>query len=136
MAAKAQVTNYRMGTPRKPEQGVRFGVMRFLPRGVKKGDYAKRHYFDVWLPTVAPSRKLLKQYQTGGAAKDAKAWRRYTAAYRREMSKTDARQTILALAEIAKRTPIAVGCYCDLAKQHCHRVLLEDMIRRAADGQF
>jgi hypothetical protein len=38
MPAKAQVTNYRAGSPRKPGEGVRFGVMRFLPRGVKKRD--------------------------------------------------------------------------------------------------
>lgn len=126
-----KVTNYRMGTPRKRGEGLRIGVMRFLPRGVKKQDYAKRNYMDVWLPTVAPSAKLLKQYQTSGAAADDKAWRRYVSAYRREMARTEARQTILALAEIAKRTPIAVGCYCDLSKQHCHRVLLEEMIRTA-----
>lgn len=132
----ARVTNYRMAMPRKPGEGVRFGVTRFLPRGVKKGDYAKQNYFDVWLPTIAPSRKLLKQYQTSGAGTDEKAWRRFVAAYRREMSKTDARQTIRALAEIAKHTPIAVGCYCDLSKQHCHRVPLEEMIRSAVAGEF
>ena len=132
----ARVTHYRMGTPRKRGEGVRFGTTRFLPRGVKRGDYAKRNYFDVWLPTVAPSRKLLKQYQSSSAGTDDKAWRRFVAAYRSEMSATDARQTIRALAEIAKHTPIAVGCYCDLAKQRCHRVPLQDMIRSAAAGEF
>ncbi len=127
--------NYRIGTARKRGEGLRIGVMRFLPRGMKQADYAKRH-FDVWLPSVAPSRKLLKQYQTSGAAGDAAAWKHYTAAYRREMSATNARQTVRALGLIAQRTPIAVGCYCDLSKQHCHRVLLEDMIRRAAAGKF
>lgn len=132
---KARVKSYRIGSKRKRGDGLRIGTTRFLPRGVKKADYAKLGYFDVWLPTLAPSRKLLKRYQTGVKAGDGAAWRRYAVAYKREMAATGARQTIKMLAAVARRTPISVGCYCDLAAQPCHRVLLEDMIRRAAAEQ-
>ena len=48
----------RLGTPRGRSEGVRLGTVRLLPRGVKKEDYAKREFFDLWLPEVAPSRQL------------------------------------------------------------------------------
>jgi uncharacterized protein YeaO (DUF488 family) len=56
---------------------------------------------------------------------------RFFARYRREMQGTDARQTIQLLAELARRTPIAVGCYCEDESQ-CHRSVLIDLIRNAA----
>jgi uncharacterized protein DUF488 len=44
------IGTYRIGTPRKRGEGLRLGAVRFLPRGVKKGDYARLNLFDVWLP--------------------------------------------------------------------------------------
>ena len=54
---------------------------------------------------------------------DPKIWKTFAKRYRAEMGKTDPRQTIRTLAEVAKRTPISVGCYCDTP--HCHRFELE-----------
>ena len=50
---------FQIGSPRKRSDGLRIGTVRFLPRGVRKKDYARLDYFDVWLPSVAPSRELV-----------------------------------------------------------------------------
>ena len=44
----------RLGTPRLPNEGLRLGTVRRPPRGVKKADYARLNYYDVWLPELAP----------------------------------------------------------------------------------
>jgi uncharacterized protein YeaO (DUF488 family) len=50
------------------------------------------------------------------------------------MRKTDARQTIRVLAILAQKTPISLGCYCQ--DKHCHRFVLERLIRSAAAARF
>jgi uncharacterized protein YeaO (DUF488 family) len=49
----------RLGTPRKLGEGLRIGTVRRPSRGVRKADYARRDYFDVWLPELAPSAPLV-----------------------------------------------------------------------------
>jgi uncharacterized protein YeaO (DUF488 family) len=49
----------RLGTPREPAEGIRFGTVRRPPRGVRKEDYARRDYFVLWLPDLAPSAALV-----------------------------------------------------------------------------
>ena len=115
----------RLGSPRSRDEGLRIGTVRYLPRGVRKTDLAKRDYFDVWLPVLAPSRKLLQKFKAEAGTTD-----RFFAAYRREMQETDARQTIELLAALARRTPIAIGCYCE-DESHCHRSVLFELIRDA-----
>jgi uncharacterized protein YeaO (DUF488 family) len=115
----------QLGTAREPGEGLRIGTVRYLPRGVKKADYGKLDYFDVWLPTLAPSRELLKEHAEGLPI--ASLLRRYRA----EMKEPDALHTISLLAAIAQVTPIAIGCYCD-DETKCHRSVLGELIRQAA----
>ena len=49
----------RLGTPRAAAEGVRLGTVRRPPRGVKKADYARRDFFDAWLPELSPSAGLV-----------------------------------------------------------------------------
>jgi uncharacterized protein YeaO (DUF488 family) len=49
--------------------------------------------------------------------------------YRKEMENTEPRQVITLLAEIAKRTPIALCCYCE-DETRCHRSVLIELIRK------
>lgn len=49
----------RLRTPREPAEGIQFGTVRRPPRGVWKEDYARRDYFDLWLPDLAPSAALV-----------------------------------------------------------------------------
>lgn len=50
----------RLGTPRKPDEGLRIGTVRRPPRGVPKDEFASRDFYDVWFPNLAPSEALLK----------------------------------------------------------------------------
>ena len=123
---KLHLSTYRYGSPRNRGEGLRLGTTRYLPRGVAKKDYAKGGYFDVWLPLLAPSRELLSWFLHGDR-KIEDFYRRY----RKEMTATDARQAIALLAELSKRTPIAVGCYC-ADESRCHRTELARLIMAAA----
>lgn len=111
---------------RLPDEGLRIGTTRYLPRGVSKADYAALDYFDVYLPILAPSRDLLKWYRASEPSVQ-EFYRRY----RREMKATDARQTIALLREVSLRTPIAVGCFCE-DETRCHRTALAQLIASEA----
>jgi uncharacterized protein YeaO (DUF488 family) len=126
-----RLSNYSFGSKRRRGEGLRLGCTRFLPRGVRKESYATKDIMDVWLPTIAPSKTLLS-WALKKDLGDQKIWNAFVRRYRREMKVTDARQTIAALAQLAKRTPISVGCFCH--GPHCHRFELERLIRRAAAG--
>ena len=117
-----RVTTYRYGTPRRRGEGLRIGTTRYLPRGVSKSDYASLDHFDVWLPTLAPSRELLHWYRDAERPVET-FYRRY----RKEMRDVNARQVIALLREISARTPIAVGCFCE-DESRCHRVALLELI--------
>jgi uncharacterized protein YeaO (DUF488 family) len=123
--AAMKISTFKIGSSRAKNEGLRLGTVRLLPRGVPKREYAKRNMFDVWLPLVAPSRKLLKQYKTG--KKTAAA---FFKAYRTEMKEPKARHVIELLAAIAEQTPIGVGCYCE-DESTCHRSVLIQLIRAA-----
>src|ERR1051326_9306298 len=75
----------RLGTPRDPDEGLRIGTVRRPPRGVKKQDYAKRDYFDLWLPELAPSAPLVKYALSQPFT--PKRWAIYSRRYRAEMKK-------------------------------------------------
>jgi uncharacterized protein YeaO (DUF488 family) len=114
-------------------EGIRLSCTRYLPRGVKKKNYANQDYFDVWMPTLAPSQKLM-QWAKRRDLYEKKNLEIFAARYRREMHRTNARQMIRAIAKIAKRTPISIGCRCP--DKPCHRFELEKLIRAAAVGKF
>jgi uncharacterized protein YeaO (DUF488 family) len=95
---------------------------------VRKADYARRDYYDVWLPLLAPSAALLQWIHARGAADDA-AWAQFVRRYRAEMlNHTDSRQAIQLLAALARRTPLALGCHC-ADERRCHRSVLADLVR-------
>ena len=124
-----KLKTYRCGSPQEKDEGLRIGAVRYLPRGVKKKDYAGLGYFDVWFPAVAPSREIIGEFKnTGGTRKD---WDRFIRQYRKEMNHPDARRAVILLAEVAKRTPVSIGCYCEDEKT-CHRSVLRKLIEEAA----
>ena len=118
---------YQFGTPRRRSDGLRVGVVRHLPRGVRKQDYGRLDYFDVWFPTVAPSAELLHWLREDPDTR----WTRFVERYIREMKQPDGRHAIQLLAETAKRTPISIGCFC-ADESHCHRSILRNLIQQAA----
>ena len=132
---KLKLSTFRIGDPPKRDEGLRIGTTRLPPRGVPKSRWKSDGYFDVWLPTVAPSRKLLswiKQHDIN----DDKTRRAFFARYERELlGNSEARQTLALLAELAKRTPISVGCFCE-DESRCHRSRLREIIERIAKTQL
>jgi uncharacterized protein YeaO (DUF488 family) len=116
----------RLGSPRKPGEGLRIGAARRPPRGVRKSDYARRDYFDVWLPELAPSQKWVS-WALSQPWTDAR-WKKYARNYRREMSDPRAQRLLELIAALSTRTNVSVGCYCEDEKR-CHRSLLRDLLR-------
>lgn len=107
-------------------EGTRLGTVRFLPRGVKKQEYAERNFFDLWLPELAPSRGLVK-WAFSAPLTDAR-WAAYARRYRREMNRPEVRRLLAVLAALGARTNLSVGCYCE-NPERCHRSLLAELLR-------
>jgi uncharacterized protein YeaO (DUF488 family) len=117
----------RLGSERAPGEGLRIGTVRRPPRGVPKADFARRNFYDVWLPTLAPSEELVKQAQAAIAAGDERAWRQFVRRYRMEMKAPDARAMLDTLAALSHHGSFSVGCYC-ADEQRCHRSILRDLL--------
>lgn len=118
----------RLGEPRAPGEGLRLGTVRRPPRGVKKEDYAKRDFFDLWMPDLAPPAELVSWALSEPFTPSR--WNRYSRAYRREMRKPSAARLIKLLAELSHQTNLSVGCYCE-DETKCHRSLLRELLTEA-----
>src|SRR5688572_19457154 len=116
----------RLGTAKKRDEGLRLGTVRLLPRGVKKQDYAKRNYFDAWLPELSPSRALVS-YAQARPWTDAR-WAAYAQRYLSEMRRPEARRLIALLAALSKQANFSICCYCENPSR-CHRSLLGELLR-------
>ena len=115
----------RLGTPRARGEGLRLGTVRRPPRGVPKADFARRDFYDVWVPDLAPSEALVK---LGLGASDDRAWRTFVRRYRMEMKRPEAARLIALLAALSRETNFAVGCYC-ADEARCHRSVLRELLR-------
>jgi uncharacterized protein YeaO (DUF488 family) len=123
---------YQAGSPRKVGEGLRIGTVRFPPRGVRKEDYARLDFFDVWFPVVAPSRELLAWVKKHDIANDDASKRAFRQRYARELeSDPAARHSVLLLAALAQQTEISIGCFCE-DENNCHRSILKTVIEKAA----
>lgn len=128
MSQQLKLSTFQVGAPAMPSQGLRVSVTRFPPRGVPKERWAKDGYFDVWLPVLAPSAKLvaeIKKAVKGTAAEQKKAFDRYE---RELLSNATGRQAVEFLAQVAARMPISIGCAC-ADESRCHRSRLFKIIQ-------
>jgi uncharacterized protein YeaO (DUF488 family) len=120
----------RLGTPRAAREGLRIGTVRRPPRGVPKGEFASRDFYDVWLPDIAPSDQLVKMAQQ---ATDAKQWASFVKRYRSEMKRPAASRILDLLAALSHSTNLSIGCYCE-DENRCHRSVLRALlVERGAD---
>jgi uncharacterized protein YeaO (DUF488 family) len=118
----------RLGSPRARGEGPRLGTVRRPPRGVRKQDFARRDFFDVWLPELSPSASL---FSFARAAEWTPArWAAFRRRYRREMSQPTARHLIALLAAISGDADFSVGCYCE-DETRCHRSILGELLEEA-----
>jgi len=114
----------RLGSKRVAGEGVRIGTVRHPPRGVAKKDWAKRDFFDVWLPNLAPSADLVRSAKDAASDRD---WRAFERRYRKEMAAPDARRVLDLLAVLSHGAQLSVGCYC-ADESRCHRRVLRDLL--------
>jgi uncharacterized protein YeaO (DUF488 family) len=118
----------RLGSPRTPGEGLRLGTVRRPPRGVKKSDFARRDFYDVWLPELAPSAPLVSYALSQPFT--PQRWETYVRRYRREMQAPQAQRLLTILAALSKTADFSVGCYCE-DETRCHRSLLRELLAEA-----
>jgi uncharacterized protein YeaO (DUF488 family) len=111
----------RLGSARAADEGLRLGTVRRPPRGVRKADYARRDYYDLWLPDLAPSARLVARAQ--------KNWAGFARAYRREMKAPAADRLLGLLAALSSHANFSVGCYCE-NPERCHRSILRALLQK------
>jgi uncharacterized protein YeaO (DUF488 family) len=95
---------------------------------VPKSDFSKRNFYDVWLPTLSPSERLVMQ---GLAAKDLRDWKKFERAFVKEMNRNDASKVLDLLAALSHQTNFSVGCYCE-DEMRCHRSVLKALLQKRA----
>jgi uncharacterized protein YeaO (DUF488 family) len=115
----------RLGTPRAENEGLRIGTVRRPPRGVPKAEFAKRDFYDVWYPVLAPTPELVTQALH---AENDKDWRAFVKKFKAEMAESDASKTLDLLAALSHTANFSVGCYCE-DEARCHRSVLRELLQ-------
>jgi uncharacterized protein YeaO (DUF488 family) len=118
----------RLGTPRATDEGLRLGTVRRPPRGVKKSDYARLDYYDLWLPDLAPSAPLVSW--AGSKPWTDARWAQFARRYRAEMRAPAAQRLLAVLAALSAQANLSVGCYCE-NESRCHRSVLRGLLAEA-----
>jgi uncharacterized protein YeaO (DUF488 family) len=114
----------RLGSPRAPGEGPRFGTVRRPPRGVPKARFARDNWYDLWLPDLAPSELLVKFAQRAESEAD---WRAFARKYRKEMTSPARARLLELLAVLSQDASFSVGCYCE-DEARCHRLVLRALL--------
>jgi uncharacterized protein YeaO (DUF488 family) len=114
----------RLGDPRAAGEGLRIGTVRHPPRGVAKRELARRDYYDVWFPTLAPSAALVRRAKDAATPRD---WAAFERRYRTEMKAPEARRALELLAALSRSAHFSVGCYC-ADEARCHRSVLRALL--------
>ena len=114
----------QLGSQRRKGEGPRLGTVRRPPRGVPKSEFARRDYYDAWLPTLAPSAALM---QETNILTDRSRWAAFERRFRSELKQPGAAHLLDALAVLSHTADFAVGCYCD-DERHCHRSILRQVL--------
>ena len=110
--------------------GLRVLATRFRGRGMSTTRY------DVWMPNLAPSEKLLRSVQSGRIT-----WANFLREYGRELflpGPIDARSrtiknhgqkfTLRLIKQLAQSGPVTLMCHCAEDQQQCHRHELRKII--------
>jgi len=64
---------------------------------LRKSEYASKNFYDIWLPTLAPSAGLVKLAQ---GAKSEREWNRFMKKYRAEMATSETKAALDLLAAL------------------------------------
>jgi uncharacterized protein YeaO (DUF488 family) len=110
--------------------GLRILATRFRGRGLPTSRY------DVWMPNLGPSERLLAAFQNGKVS-----WAQLSRQYTQELfldGPIDTRSrtiknhgqkfTLRLVKQLAQGGPVTLMCHCAEDQQHCHRHLLQRVI--------
>ena len=94
--------------------------------------------YDVWMPSLGPSERLLKAVQAGTIT-----WATFKREFKKELlldGPIDSRSptiknhgqkfTLRLLRRMAEKGNVTLMCHCAEDEEHCHRHILRDAIRR------
>jgi len=113
-----------LGSARHRLEGLRLGTVRRPPRGVRKSQYARENWYDVWLPALAPSAALLRKTKV---LQDKSQWRMFERRYRSELKQPEQSHLLDMLAALSHQTNFSIGCYCE-DEARCHRSILRHVL--------
>ncbi len=108
--------------PPAPDDGWRLLVSRLWPRGRTWQQLA----IDQFLPELAPSYDLLREYHYGELG-----WDEYATRFLTEVA--ERADYLASIAVRLERKPLTLLCLCPADEPQCHARLLEDLLNRAAD---
>jgi uncharacterized protein YeaO (DUF488 family) len=91
---------------------------------VPKAEFAKRDFYDIWLPNLAPSQELVA---LGQRSQDERSWKAFERKFRAEMKAPDAARVLDLLAALSHQTNFSLGCYCE-NEERCHRSILKKLL--------
>jgi uncharacterized protein YeaO (DUF488 family) len=115
----------QLGSPRLPHEGLRIGTVRRPPRGVRKADYAKENWYDVWYPDLSPTPQLMARAKSSQSEAE---WKAFVRAFRKQMSEPAASRTLDLLAALSESANFSLGCYCE-REDRCHRSVLRALLK-------
>ncbi len=114
----------------KKRDGLRILATRFRGRGLPTSRY------DVWMPSLGPSERLLRQVLSGKLP-----WTKFLKQYREELfldGRVDARNRTIKnhgqkfalrlIKRLAESQPVTLMCHCDEDEKQCHRHELRRVI--------
>jgi len=114
--------------PMQAGDGLRILATRYRGRGLAKSRY------DVWMASLGPSEKLLKEHSH-------MPWSTWSAKYRAEVlggakekqnpliRNAGQKFTLRLIKHLARRQHVTLLCHCGADVTHCHRFLLRDLIQ-------
>jgi uncharacterized protein YeaO (DUF488 family) len=119
-------------TPERSD-GLRLLVSRFRGRGMPRSRY------DVWMPALGPSERLLKAFQSGRVT-----WSEFSRRYRKELfmdGPVDSRSPTIKnhgqkfalrlIKHLSREGAVTLMCQCAEDEERCHRHLLRRLIESA-----
>jgi uncharacterized protein YeaO (DUF488 family) len=114
----------------RKKDGIRILATRFRGRGMRTTRY------DVWMPSLAPSERILRNAQAGRTT-----WAQFVREYRRELfmdGPIDARSrtiknhgqkfTLRLIKRLGRIGRVTLMCHCAEDQQQCHRHKLRNVI--------
>ncbi len=114
----------RLGSPRTAGEGIRIGTVRRPPRGIPKLEYARRDFYDVWLPNLSPRQELMKEAKT---ANDETSLTLFKKKFRSQVHEGETGKILDLLAALSHQNHFSLGCYCE-DENHCHRSVLKELL--------